>query len=63
MRNSVGDMTQRLCQDNTGKHFETFLACRLIPLNKKPGVRPIGIGQVSRRTLGKAVMKLSKKMF
>lgn len=56
-------MTQRLCQDNTGKHFETFLACRLIPLNKKPGVRPIGIGQVSRRTLGKAVMKLSKKMF
>ena len=34
-----------------------FVACRLIPLNKNPGVRPIGIGEVSRRIIAKAVLK------
>ena len=33
-------------------------ACRLIPLNKNPGVRPIGIGEVMRRILGKAILQL-----
>ena len=33
-----------------------FVACRLIALNKCPGVRPIGIGEVVRRILGKAVL-------
>jgi len=36
------------------------MACRLIPLNKNPGVRPIGIGEVLRRIAGKVVMIVSK---
>ena len=36
--------------------LEAFLSCRLIPLDKKPGVRPIGIGEVLRRIIGKAVL-------
>ena len=36
--------------------LEAFLACKLIPLDKNPGVRPIGIGEVIRRILGRAVM-------
>ena len=35
--------------------LEAFLACRLIPLNKNPGLRPIGIGEVLRRIAGKVV--------
>ena len=33
-----------------------FVACRLIPLDKHPGVRPIGIGDVPRRIIAKAIL-------
>ena len=35
--------------------LEALIGCRLIPLDKKPGVRPIGIGEVLRRIIGKAI--------
>ena len=41
--------------------LQAYTACRLIPLDKCPGVRPIGIGEVARRIIGKAVMKTVKK--
>ena len=31
------------------KLIETYIACRLIPLDKNPGIRPIGVGEVWRR--------------
>ena len=34
-----------------------FVACRLIPLDKCPGVRPIGVGEVPRRIIAKAILK------
>ena len=40
---------------------KAFLACRLISLDKNPGLRPIGVGEVLRRIAGKVVMKVMKK--
>ena len=36
--------------------LEAFIACRLIALDKHPGVRPIGVGEVCRRLLSKAIL-------
>ena len=38
--------------------METFVACRLVPLNKNPGVRPIGICECLRRIVGRAVLSV-----
>ena len=35
------------------RDLEMYLSYRLIPLDKFPGVRPIGIGEVLRRIFGK----------
>ena len=52
LRTSVENFVKRLC--NTNIHLS-------IPLNKISGVRPIGVGQVLRRTAGKVVMYIAKK--
>ena len=38
--------------------LEALVASRLIPLNKCPGVRPIGVGEVPRRIIAKAVLRI-----
>ena len=40
--------------------MEPYNACRLIPLDKNPGVRPIGIGEVMRRIIGRKITKCLK---
>ena len=41
--------------------IEAFVACRLIPLDKNPGVRPIGISEVTRRIVGKCISWVLRK--
>ncbi len=36
--------------------LSAFVACRLIPLDKCPGVRPIGISEIPGRTISKAIL-------
>ena len=52
---------RRICSNYVDPSCLTaFNACRLIPLDKLPGVRPIGVVKVCRRIIGKAVMKIVK---
>jgi len=37
--------------------IEAYVASRLIPLDKHPGIRPIGIGEVLRRIVGKIISR------
>ena len=41
-------------------YLQALVAGRLIPLDKNPGVRPIGIGEVLRRIISSATMSLLK---
>ena len=54
---AIAALARRICTepvDPTG--LQAFLSCRLIPLNKNPGVRPIGVCEVIRRIVGKALL-------
>ena len=60
---SVANLAKKLCREAVDpESLKEFVACRLIPLNKgddkwgNPGVRPIGIGEILRRLVGKLVV-------
>ena len=59
---AIASMTKRLCTKYVDpRGLEAILANRLIPLDKGEGaVRPIGVGEVLRRIMGKCVTKVTK---
>ena len=59
---AITSMTRRLCTGHVNpRSLEAILANRLIPLDKgERAVRPIGIGEVLRRIMGKCVTKVIK---
>ena len=57
---AIAAMTRRLCTEFIDP-LEAIFANRLIPLDKGEGaVRPIGVGEVIRRIMGKCVMHVTK---
>jgi hypothetical protein len=55
----IANVIKKICTEDID-NVEAFLACRLIPLDKNPGLRPIGVGEVIRRIAGKVVMRAVK---
>ena len=60
---AIAELAKKLCRDNIHPStLNEFVANRLIPLDKgedkegNPGVRPIGIGEILRRIIGKVVV-------
>ena len=63
LSDAIASMTKRLCTDRScheDNSLDALFACRLIPLNKNPGLRHIGIGEIIRRIIGKSVMYILK---
>ena len=59
---AISAFGRRICTsyvDPTG--LTAYTACRLIPLDKNPGVRPIGVGEVLHRIVGRAVMRIARQ--
>jgi len=56
--NALASVTRRLASEMVDQgSLNAFLANRLIPLDKCPGIRPIGIGEVMRRIVGKTIVR------
>ena len=49
-----------MCKEKEQISLIAFLACRLIPLDKIPALRPIGVSEILQRIAGKVVINISK---
>ena len=53
---AIATIARKLCSQYVDpESISAFVACRLIALDKQPGVRPIGIGETIRRIVNKAI--------
>ena len=58
---SIATFAKQYCtEDIKPELLKEFLARRLVPLDKNPGVRPTGVGEVIRRIVSKAVTRVLK---
>lgn len=60
LRTAIAKLAQKLATENC-QNLDAYTARRLLPLEKKPkGVRPIGIGEILNRIIGKCVMQVTQ---
>ena len=62
LRKAFANAVQKLCTGLVETHtIEAFLSCRLMPLEKNPGLRPVGIGEVLQRIASKVIVSVLKE--
>ena len=58
LRKTCAKTAKRIATETIApSHLRPYNACRLIPLDKKPGVRPIEVGEVLRRIIGRCIAR------
>ena len=58
---AIAKATRRLCSSYIDPEgISALVACRLIALDKNPGIRPIGIGMTLRRLMAKAILRITQ---
>ena len=59
---AVAGLAKKLCSTYVDPQgISALLACRLIALDKSPGVRLVGIGETLRRLISKAVLQVARE--
>ena len=59
LRNELAAMARWIANDHPPwADFRALMACRLVALDKEPGTRPVGIGEVYRRLFAKCVLEV-----
>ena len=62
LHKAFANVVQKLYTDLVETHtIEAFLSCRLIPLDKNPGLRHIGVGEVLHRIASKVIVSVLKE--
>ena len=61
LREAIAKLARKMCTEDC-KYLQPFISNRLVPLKTLSNdVRPIGIGEVLRRIIGKCVMDIAKE--
>ena len=57
LRKAIASLIKMICiREVNDQSLTPLMASRLVPLDKNPGLRPIGVGEVLHRIMGKVVM-------
>ena len=60
---AIAEVIKKLCTaDNLSPSLEEFLVCHLIPLDKSPGLGPIGIGEILHWIASKVIVTLTANL-
>ena len=58
----IAKLARRLCSSNVDPHgIAPLTACRLIALDKSPGIRPIGVRETLRRLISKVILQVVRE--
>ena len=59
---AIARLTRRICSTYVDpRGISSLVASRLIALDKSPGIRPIGVGEILRRLIGKVVLHIAQE--